>query len=148
MEELLQALREKIPGALPYLSAVEVIDDETLPPDVASYPCLGLMDGGTIHASRKGQKDKDTHTVWAIAYQEIFDDKPGAAVMGRAEQSGDKSKGVLAIAKDLRAFLNDNFLGLGFEYAHCDRGEAAFGLARNDGRMIAAKKLQFTYVRF
>jgi hypothetical protein len=148
MEELLAALVAKIKTGLPYLFDVQVIDDESLPPDVASYPCVGLMDGGTVHQSMPGKKDKDTLTVRAIAYQEIIDDKPGASIMGNAEQLGDKGKGVLAVAKDLRALLNDEFLGLGFQYAHLDKEDAALGLARSDGRMIAAKNLSFTYVKF
>ncbi len=147
MEELLAAIAAKIRKGLPYLFDVQVLDDETLPPDVASYPCVGLMDGGTVHQSRASRSEKNILTLRVIVYQEIVDDKPGASIMGNTEQLGDKGEGVLAIAADLDALLNDEFLDLGFQYAHLDREDPAKGLLLDGGRKVAEKSLYFTYLK-
>ncbi len=148
MMNLLTALGPEIKKLLPYLKWADVLDDELLPNFAAGFPQVGLLDGGTEERSLTGKRDIEVLTVFAVVYQQIIADAPGAAVMGRKEQLGDAGKGVLAIAKDLKAALNDNFLNQNFYFAHLERQDASAGISNPEETDLAVmKKLTFAYRR-
>lgn len=148
MEDLLNALKTEIAANLNYLGGVDILDGEEFVPEEAVFPVVGLLDGGTVHQSMPGKKDLDILSVKIVPYQAVILDTPGASIMGSEAQLGTAGKGVLKIAKDLQALLNDNFLSVAkIHYAHLDREDASENLAKGQD-YITMKRLHFSYRRY
>lgn len=148
MKALLDALVTAISADLTYLRWTGVLDSELLPPEEPGFPLVGLKDGGITRESRPNKKDIETLTVLVIPYQSLFLAEPGGAVLGSTAQLGTQGTGLLAMGAALKTLLDDNFLGLNFYWAHCDRESPTDTLAGDDGNLIQLQRYTFSYRRY
>lgn len=127
MQKLLLAIASTLQTSLPYLQWVGVVENFDDPPGhLKQFPVVGLRDGGIVSQAQPAQKDDDTLTVQIAVYQQLYDDDPGAALMGRETQLGDRGKGLLDIHEDIRTLLNNNLLAQpGVYRAHRDQLRAS-----------------------
>ena len=148
MEILLNAIVTDLKTNLTYLNGVSVIDDELLPPEEIECPQVGVKDGDEENSPPVYQKDDEVLNVRVTIYQSLLLQTPGASIMGEASL-GPKGKGVLQIAKDVKARLHKNKLGLaGYYVARYRRGEASQTIFSEDTKHYWQRKtLLFEYVR-
>lgn len=148
MRELLKSLVVTIRGGLPYLSWVGVLDDELLPPEEPAPPFAGVRDGGIVATSLPGGHDIEVLTVHVVAYQALFLDEPGAAIIGNAELLGAAGKGLLEISADLKALLTDNFLGQAKVHFAWRSQVERTEVLRTTNRLLSMQRNMFLYRRY
>ena len=150
MDTLLVAVRDAIKNSasLAYLQGVNVIDDELLPPEEIGWPQVGVKDGDWDNEPKEFQKGTEILRVRVTAYQSVLLATPGASVMGETSL-GDRGKGTLQIAKDLKTLLHKNKLGLsGYYLARLKKIEASRTIFSADTEHYAQmQSLGFEYAR-
>ncbi|MFA5719055.1 MAG: hypothetical protein WC952_15205 [Desulfobulbaceae bacterium] len=109
MEALLDAIKTKLQGSLEYVRDVDVYITEDLGMIRASggYPAVGIKDGGTDYTVEAGDQRGEELTVQIGCYVKLH--KPEASIMG--DESANEP-GLLKMAKDIIAALDDTFSGL------------------------------------
>jgi hypothetical protein len=145
MKQLLDNVVARIRDQLSYLRWVGVLDDPRLPPKAVEPPFVGVKDNGVIAVSLPGRKDDETLSVIVVAYQALYLEEHGAAVMGSPGQLGETGKGLLEIADDIKVALNDN-LFTSFSFAHRDRLEPSQTID-NEVRLLSMQRSIFSYRR-
>jgi len=153
MNDLIEAIKADLVANLPYLKWVEAIDNELLPPDGVEFPGVGIKDGDESFQSLPSKRDLDQPTLLVVAYQSLTLATPGAAIMGETASLGDAGKGLIEIAKEIRARLNDNRFTTAFGetilWAHIDAIAASETIGNEEtGLLIQLKRITVTYRRF
>lgn len=151
MKDLIAAIIADLETNLGYLKQVKAINTLLNPPIEIGLPCVGVKDGDQSFESRPGRRDIETLSVSIAIYQQLFIDESGAAVMGSAKEQGDAFKGLIEIAAEIRARLNDNFFTTVApvpHYAHVDAIAGSETLGEDDEPLMQMKVLTVSYRRF
>ena len=148
MDVLLNAIKTDLAANLPYLQGVNIIDDELLPPEEIGYPQIGIKDDSEENSAAQFQRDTEVLRVRVTIYQSVLLKEPGASIMGEPSL-GDRGKGVLQIAKDVKARLHKNKLGLagyyGARYRSAEPSQTIF--SEETAHLAQRKTLIFEYTR-
>lgn len=147
MKDLIAAIVADLETNLPYLQQVKPVNSLLNPPSEKGFPCAGVKDGDQEFRSQPGKLDIETLSVTVAVYQQLFVDDSAAAVMGSAPEQGDSFKGLIDIAAEIRARLNDN-LFLTTHWAHVDKIAGSETLGDEDQPLMQMKVLTVTYRRF
>jgi hypothetical protein len=109
MEALIAAALVKLKTDITYVRDVDiyVTEDLELIRMSGGYPAIALKDGGTVLATETANQGEDVLTLRAGIYTKLH--KPGAAIMGDSSAS---EKGLLVMAKEVLAALDDTFTGV------------------------------------
>lgn len=145
MEQLLRDIVARLTTELGYLNWVGVVDDELLPPPGVAPPFVGVKDNGLRATALPGQLDDERLSVVVIAYQALQIGEPGAAILGSTGNLGEAGKGLLAIADDIKAALND-YCFAGFQKAYRDALLPSQVIER-EGDLLSRQGNVFTYWR-
>lgn len=152
MKDLIQAIIGELTDNLDYLQNVQAIDSVLAPPSEKGFPCVGIKDGDEVFESQPNQRDKKIMTVTIAIYQQLFDGEKGTAILGSAPERGDRFKGLIEIAYDVRARLNDNHFDSTFDgkiyWAHIDKIAGSETLGDEEQPLMQMKLLTVTYRRF
>lgn len=143
MKALLQAikaeLKEKLTdGGRPV--AVYITPHENYIPQSAAPPCVGLKDGGIARRELAGGMLEITLEVSLIIYVQLYKDE--ASIMGDAGR-----KGVLEIARDIHAALDENRLGIaGMQsaFSPSEKGSQLFG---DDKESLQRKIITYKFTK-
>jgi hypothetical protein len=149
MKNLMLAIQSRMQEQLPYLQWVGILESEQELPATIALPALGLKDGGLVSQSLPGKKDIETITMFFVAYQQVLDAEVGASVIGSEGNLGSAGRGLLDIADDIKAALNDDFLTQqSIHYAHRDSVDPSDMLVSPDGDAIQKQRTTYTYRRY
>jgi hypothetical protein len=149
MKNLMRAIQLRLQEQLPYLQWVGILESEQELPATIALPALGIKDGGLVSQSLPGKKDAETITMFFVAYQQVLDAEVGASIMGSEENLGNAGRGLLDIADDIKAALNDDFLlQHAIHYAHREGIDPSEMLVSPDGDAIQKQRTTYTYRRY
>ncbi|MDO9069324.1 MAG: hypothetical protein Q7W05_12805 [Deltaproteobacteria bacterium] len=106
MKDLLAAIKAALQEGLPAIKNrdIYITEDIRLIRSTGGYPAIGIKDGNTNITTLASDQEELEMTVTLAAYVQLF--KPEAGIMGDNSQ-----KGVLEVAKDIKALLKNNNLG-------------------------------------
>jgi len=139
MKPLLTAIRSKLRADLSYVRDRDIFitEDEALLPRQVKFPAVALKDGDV--ANRLDDKDtiEQQMEVRVTAYAQIL--KPEESIMGSA--------GVLQMAADITASLQENTLGLTGVYDAFAVSEEASETFGDEQEMIQKKTVVLRYWR-
>lgn len=141
MDRLLIAMRDHLRASLVGIrdGDVYITPHLDLIPKGCRPPCVGVKDGGTARVELAGGMERVTRTVLVVVY--VQHPKPEANLVG--DKAG--VRGVLSWARELRAALADEPLGLpGFFGVFCP-AEAASETVGDDKEMLQRVVLTFNY---
>ena len=144
MKELLQAIQTQLraDGNLSYINDDDIFitPDENMIPVTANFPAVGLKDGPIQRIVETAETWEPHYAVYVIVYQLM---SPGeTAIVGGTNPT---IHGVLDIAKDIHASLNDNKLGItGMELAY-PGDERQSETIDNEELCLQKKKLSYIY---
>jgi hypothetical protein len=142
MKSILTALKTECETNLSWCRDITIIADEVLIPEGVRFPFIGLKDGPIAREEGFSETLTERLTVYIVLYQQIL--KREASVMG----DGDKP-GILDMASDVHAVLNENLLGLdGMERAFCpEEGAGELLLSPEGNRFVQKKRITYVYER-
>ena len=143
MKELLQAIQTQLRGdsTLSYIDDDDIVitPDENMLPATIGFPCIGLKDGPIQRIVEEAENWEPHYTVYVIVYQKLTGGE--TPLVGGTDPT---IYGVLDIAEDIHASLNDNTLGItGMELAYAGDEWASENI---DGPKIALQKKKLTYI--
>ncbi len=142
MRDVLLAMVQELSQRIDKVREVGIVASEDLPPASWQLPYVGLKDGGKRYNSQPGQMDREIGRVEVWIYQTLILNDSGAAVVG-----GGSTPGLLEIAQDIRAVLNDNDLGLALPYTHVDEIRASIAGIQDNARWVQRLSLAVNYER-
>ena len=118
---------------------IVIIFDENILPVTISFPCIALKDGPIRRIVEEPENWEVQYTVYIIIYQILTEGE--TAIVGGTEPT---IHGVLDIADDIHASLNDNTLSItGMELAYAgDEWESE----NIEGEELAIQKKKLSYI--
>ncbi len=143
MKALIAAIREAMRDNLTYIRPGDFFiapHEDFIPRDV-KFPCIGIKDGGIIRSEGLDSSMEYSMDVTLIAWVAIH--KPEASIIG---DDGTGVKGVLEVADDIHACLDENLLdidGMIEAFSPSETGSETMG---NDNQFLQKKKITYRYV--
>jgi len=145
LKELLTAIQTQLRTEKTYIrdSDIYITPHENYIPSQVRPPCVGIKDGAIARRELAGGMMEYTLNVTIIVFVQLH--KSAAAIMGDAAAG---KKGVLEIADDIHASLDENLLGItGMLEAVSDPVEAGSELFGNEEDGLQRKVIKFQYVK-
>lgn len=142
MKALIEAIRARLQSGLGYVRAADVFvtEDDNLIPEAVKFPAVGLKDGAIARTELAGGWWRVNPAVRLVVWVQL--QKTEAGVMGD-DASG--QKGVLEIADDIHALLDQNLLGIeGMQGAFSpSEGESQF--VGDEQLVLQRKVIEYRY---
>jgi len=144
MRELLAAVKTQLQTGLDYVRDrdVNVVPSEGFIPAGVRFPCVGLKDGGLTRTELAGGMWEVVLTVKLVVYVQLL--KEEASIMG---DSAAGRKGVLEIAEDIHAALDENLLGINGMIEAFSPNEGESELFGDDSELLQRKVITYQYVK-
>ena len=145
MKALLTAIQTQLKTDLTYIrdSDIYITPHENYIPNQVRPPCVGIKDGAIIRRELAGGMMEYILNVAISVFVQLH--KSEAAVIGDAASG---KKGVLEIADDIHASLDENLLDItGMQEAVSDPTEAGSELFGNEEEGLQRKVIKFQYVK-
>ena len=145
MKALLTAIQTQLRTDLTYIrdSDIYITPHENYIPGQVRPPCVGIKDGAIVRKELAAGMMEYTLNVTIIVFVQLH--KSEAAIMGDAATG---KNGVLEIADDIHASLDENLLGItGMQEAVSDPVEAGSELFGNEEEGLQRKVIKFQYVK-
>lgn len=145
MRELIQAIQAELRAEISYIrdGDIYIAADTGYLPDHVLQPCLGIKDGEATRVELAGGMWEVTLTVELIIFVQLH--KEEAGVVG---DSASGRKGVLEIAADIHAALDENLLGITGMISAFSPSESESRLfVDEDGGGLQQKIITYQYVK-
>jgi hypothetical protein len=145
MRELIQAIQTHLQNGLGYVREADVFVTPHVDflPDAAKFPAVGIKDGAIQRRELAGGVLEFTLDVTVIPWVQLRK-SADASIMGDPVND---QKGVLEMAEDVHALLDENLLGLdGMIEAFCPT-ESESELFMEESGGLQKKNITYRYVR-
>lgn len=144
MKALLTAIQTQLRTDLTYIrdSDIYIAPHENYIPGQVRPPCVGIKDGAIVRKELVSSMLEVTLNVTIIIMVQLAKDE--ASIMGDTASS---KKGVLDIAEDVHAALDENFLditGMQEAYSPAEEGSVMFG---DEKEALQRKLITYQYIR-
>jgi hypothetical protein len=143
MHELILAIQQQLRSSLTYIREANIYVAPHIGyiPDTVNPPCIGIKDGSISRVETMGEMLNVTLRVSLVVYVRLL--KSGAGVMG---DSSINQKGVLEIAQDIHAALDENLLSIdGMQAAMVVTPEPESELFGDEVNLLQRKIITYEY---
>lgn len=144
MKDLMNAIRDELREELSaYIRPGDIFiapHADYVPSDVM-FPAIGIKDGAIVRNELIGECMEYTMEVLVIPW--VLLQKPEASIMG----DGERKKGVLDVADDIHAALNDNFLGIDDIQEAFSPSERPSEPMGSDNKLLQKKEILYRYIK-
>lgn len=142
MKTLITNIKTKIQADIDYVrdSDVFVTEDADAIPQAVKFPAIGIKDGPVTRTELAGGMWEVTLEVKVIAWVQLS--KPAAAVMGDGG-----NKGVLDMAADINASLDENLLAIAGMQSAFSPAETESELFGDEKEALQRKIITYRYMK-